>query len=140
MPALDRYHNAVRNALSKDGWAITANPLTVYVGLRRVHIDTALERLLTAEQQGRKIAVEVKSFTGLSPVADLEGAVGQIALYNAVLAEVEPDRFLYLAVPVAVYESILEEPLGLIARKHILQRIVTFDPELEEVVLWNPLP
>ena len=29
MPARDTYHNAVKQALIKDGWTITADPYTV---------------------------------------------------------------------------------------------------------------
>ncbi len=39
MPALDRHHEAVRNALTKDGWTITADPLTLQVAEDRVLID-----------------------------------------------------------------------------------------------------
>jgi len=29
MPAKDRYHDAVKNALTKDGWDITADPYPI---------------------------------------------------------------------------------------------------------------
>jgi len=31
MPALDLYHDTVKNALIKDGWTITDDPLRPYV-------------------------------------------------------------------------------------------------------------
>ncbi len=34
MPARDFYHDAVKNALTKDGWTITHDPLTLRWGER----------------------------------------------------------------------------------------------------------
>jgi len=57
MPALDRYHAAVQNALVKDGWTITDDPLTLRVGPDRIHIDIAAERLIIAEKGVQRIAL-----------------------------------------------------------------------------------
>jgi hypothetical protein len=62
MPAKDIYHNTVRTALEKDGWTITKDPLTLEIGDRSLFVDLGAEKILAAEKQGRKIAVEVKSF------------------------------------------------------------------------------
>lgn len=89
MPALDGYHQAVRNALIKDGWTITDDPLTLRVGPDRIPIDLGAERLLVAEKGARRIA-------------DLEEALGQYVVYRMALRRTEPDRELYLAVPEAL--------------------------------------
>ncbi len=99
MPALDRYHQAVRNALIKDGWIITNDPLTLTVGADHVYVDLAAERMLAAEKSVLKIAVEIKTFAGASRIADLEEALGQFVLCRMALRRTEPDRELYLAVP-----------------------------------------
>jgi hypothetical protein len=99
MPALDRFHQVVRNALTKDNWTITDDPLTLTVGADHVHIDLAAERMIAAEKGVRKIAVEIKTFTGASRIADLEDALGQYILYRMALRRTEPGRELYLAVP-----------------------------------------
>ena len=62
MPALDRYHESVRKALVKEGWDITDDPLIVPFGRRDVLIDLGAERMLAAERNGERIAVEIKSF------------------------------------------------------------------------------
>ena len=98
MPALDIYHDQVKNALIKDGWTITDDPLTIRFGRRVLYVDLAAQRLLAAERAGSRIAVEIKSFVGRSDVLDLEQALGQFVLYAEVLAETDPDRILYLAV------------------------------------------
>ncbi|MCU0570892.1 MAG: XisH family protein, partial [Oculatellaceae cyanobacterium Prado106] len=75
--AKDVYHDTVRVALEKDGWTITDDPLTLPIGERSVYVDLGAEKLLTAEKEGQKIAVEIKSFLSRSPVKDLEVALGQ---------------------------------------------------------------
>lgn len=77
-----------------------------------MYVDLGAEQLLAAEKSGRQIAVEIKSFVGPSDMADLEKALGQYVVYHDVLAETEPDRVLYLAIPYNALLDIFEEPLG----------------------------
>jgi XisH protein len=95
--AKDIYHNTVRVALEKDGWTITDDPLTLKVGKQSTYIDLGAERLLAAEKQERRIAVEVKSFISPSLVKDLEQALGQYIMYGQVLSKQNSDLLLYLA-------------------------------------------
>lgn len=66
--AKDIYHDTVRTALEKDNWIITDDPLTLKVGRRDLFVDLGAEKLLAAQRQGKKIAVEIKSFISQSPV------------------------------------------------------------------------
>jgi hypothetical protein len=75
MPAKDIYHDAVKNALKKENWYITNDPFILKWGARDLYIDLGAQKLIAAEKSGEKIAVEVKSFIGASPVADLENAL-----------------------------------------------------------------
>jgi Holliday junction resolvase-like predicted endonuclease len=77
MPAKDIYHDTVKRALIKDGWKITAENLHLPWGGRDTFVDIAAEKIFIAEKEGRKIAVEVKSFVGKSDIAEFEKAVGQ---------------------------------------------------------------
>ncbi|MEG3840433.1 XisH family protein [Microcoleus sp. herbarium14] len=125
MPAKDTYHNNVRTALEKDGWTITNDPLTLEIGDRSLFVDLGAEKILAAEKQGRKIAVEVKSFLAASPVHDLEEALGQYIVYEDILEVSEPERNIYLAVREEVYLDIFSEPIGqLLLRKKRLKLIV----------------
>src|SRR5947209_20607344 len=108
----DVYHEAVRHALEKDGWAITHDPLTLSVGGRDIYVDLGAEQPIAAEKEGRKIAVEVKSFLGASPVRDLEEAIGQFVLYRDIVRIDEPDRRLYLAIRDETFLGIFSEPMG----------------------------
>jgi hypothetical protein len=69
MPAPDIFHDQVKNALVKDGWTITDDPLTIQWGRKKLYVDLGAERLLAAAKSGRKIAVEIKSF--ITPTSDL---------------------------------------------------------------------
>ncbi|MBI3912873.1 MAG: XisH family protein [Chloroflexi bacterium] len=138
MPVRDIYHDAVKKALLKDGWAITHDPLVLKWGLKDLYVDLGAERLLAAEKEGHKIAVEVKSFVGESEVDDLEDAVGQFILYHDILNRTEPDRVLYLAVRQAVYVSVFEEPIGRILLENQRIRLIVFNPQTEVIAKWIP--
>ncbi|XZO04165.1 MAG: element excision factor XisH family protein [Microcoleus sp.] len=71
MSAKDIFHNAVRSALEKEGWIITHDPLFIKVEELDFFIDLAGEKILAAEKDGFKIAVEIKSFIGASDLASL---------------------------------------------------------------------
>lgn len=138
MPAKDIYHDAVRNALIKDGWTITHDPLILKWGLKDLYVDLGAERLVAAEKEGHKIAVEVKSFVSQSEVEDLENAVGQFVLYHDILNRTEPERMLYLAVREAVFASVFEEPIGQVLLENQRVKLVVFDPQAEVIVKWIP--
>lgn len=89
-------------ALEADGWSITDDPLKLECRDRNLFADLGVEcSTVGAERAGRKIAVEIRSFLGLSALRDLEEAVGQYEVYRAVLAVTQPDRPLDLAAPAA---------------------------------------
>jgi hypothetical protein len=136
MPAKDFYHNTVRKALIKDGWNITHDPLKLEFGSKDMYVDLGAERLIAAERANEKIAVEIKSFLGRSEMDDLEEAVGQYILYHDVLAELEPQRVLFLAIPHKIFLDIFDEPLGQLLLKNNRARLVTFEPRMEEIVRW----
>jgi hypothetical protein len=72
MPAKDRYHQTVKNALIKDGWTITNDPLHLRWGNKDMYVDLGAERLFSAEKEGQRIAVEIKTFGGISEMLALE--------------------------------------------------------------------
>lgn len=106
MPAKDIYHDTVKNALIKDGWTITDDPLSLKIGKKDIYIDLAAEKLLVAEKQEKKIAVEVKSFVGSSEIEDLKNALGQYILYDKVLKRQLSERLLYLAIRSAIFNRL----------------------------------
>ena len=57
MSARDLFHEAVKQALIKDGWTITSDPLTIRIDRVKLEIDIAAEKVFAAEKDGQKIAV-----------------------------------------------------------------------------------
>lgn len=137
MPAKNIYHDGVVRALKADGWTITDDPLTLSFGGKDLYVDLGAERkALAAEKGDRKIAVEVQSFLSNSPVRDLEEAVGQYSVYRALLAETEPERLPYLAVPLRVDETLLAERFGQLIVTRLRLRVLVFDEKQERIVRW----
>lgn len=139
MPALDKYHNAVVNALIKDGWEITHDPLRLTLENRSFLMDLGAERALVGAAKGtRRIAVEIKTFSGRSRIHDLEQAVGQYVLYESVLRQLEPERELYLAVPEKIETTLFQEAIGKLMLAERVRRAFSFSVEQEEIVRWIP--
>lgn len=137
MPAIDQIHNAVRNALIKDGWTITDDPFVIAYAEVTLFADLAAERALALERGDRKIVVEVKSFGGRSPMHDLKIMLGQYDLYRTFLPMVAPDRQLYLAISDRIYRSLFaQEAIQLVVRRYDLPFLVV-DTTVEEVVTWT---
>ena len=136
MPATDRILRAVKNALVKDGWTITADPLTLmYEGLN-VYVDLAAERLLALEKGGERIAVEVKTFSAKSKVHEFETMLGQYVVYLTVLRKLDPDRKLFVAVGEWVYlDFLLRRGVQTVLREAGVPLIVV-DLQTEEIVQW----
>ncbi len=109
------------------------------IGKRTLSVDLGAERsLIGAEKETRCIAVEIKTFGSASPVADLQQAVGQYGMYETVLARLQPDRELYLAISQEARDSIFGEELGRIMVAEYIHRIVCVNIESEEVLEWKP--
>ena len=136
MPANDIYHDAVKNALIKDGWKITDDPLILSIGKKDLFIDLGAEKLIAAEKDQQKIAVEIKSFLGNSQVNDLENALGQYILYYEVLLAKQDERVLYLAIKESAYQEIFEEPIGKILLNRKIIKLLVFEPRKESILQW----
>lgn len=137
MPAKDIYHEVVKQSLIKAGWIITHDPYKLRWGKRDLYIDLGAE-ILAAERADQKIAVEVKSFVGLSEVNELEKALGQYILYHDILVKRDPDRQLYLAIRQDTYEEIFSEPIGTLLLENQRLRLLIFDPVSEVILTWIP--
>lgn len=138
MPAKDVFHEVVKTALEKDGWKITDDPLTISVGGVNVSIDLAAEKLIAAERQGQKIAVEVKSFLQKSSaISEFHTALGQFINYRGALRRVQPDRVLYLAVPLTTYKTFfqLDFPKEMITENQV--KMLIYDVEQEVIFQWK---
>ncbi|PPJ62549.1 XisH family protein [Cuspidothrix issatschenkoi] len=138
MSAKDFFHNAVRLALEKDGWLITDDPLSFELTEKvKVRIDLGAERLITAQKGNQKIAVEVKSFIGLSAISEFHTAIGQFLNYKVVLTQKDPQRILYLAISQDIYEGFfLDSFIQTVLQTYDIKLLV-FDVKREEILLWK---
>jgi XisH protein len=112
MSRKDLFHQAVRQALEKESWTITHDPLPITVGSLKLQVDLGAEKLIAAQKGNQKIAVEIKSFLRASKITDFYQALGQFFPYKVALQKIEPDRVLYLAVPDSIYQVLFREVLG----------------------------
>jgi XisH protein len=136
MPARDKIHTAVCNAIRKDGWTITNDPLHLRYAEENLYVDIAAERVLAAERGNEKIAIEVKTFGGLSDMKDLHDAVGQFIVYREVLSEIDPERTLYLGVTESTRRDIFDAGLGALLLTRQIHCLVSVDTENEEIIEW----
>jgi XisH protein len=137
MPARDLFHDAVRQALIKQQWIITADPLIIKIEEVQLDIDLAAERILAAEKSKRKIAVEIKSFLRTSAITDFHVALGQFLNYRLGLQMTEPDRTIYLAVPFETFTTFFQQRFVQEAVKTYQLKLVVYNPNKEEIVEWK---
>jgi hypothetical protein len=136
MPAKDIYHDSCKQALIKDGWHISHDPYNLKIGRKDLFIDLAGEKLIIAEKDTQKIAVEIKSFISPSEIRDLETALGQYVLYQNILSRIDPERTLYLAIRDASFLKLFEQEVGQILLENQVLKLFTFNPDQEVITRW----
>jgi hypothetical protein len=57
MPRKDFFHQVVRQALEKDGWIITADPLDLTIGEVELFADLGADRVIAADRGTDKIEI-----------------------------------------------------------------------------------
>jgi hypothetical protein len=138
MSAKDRFHDVVKIALQKEAWRITHDPLTIRIeGIADMYIDLGAQKLIAAERNEQKIAVEVKSFIGTSTISEFHTALGQFINYRYALEVQEPERVLYLAVPLNAYNDFFTKSFiqSVIQRSQV--NLLVYDVETEGIVRWQ---
>jgi hypothetical protein len=138
MPAKDIFHDTVKQALVNDDWRITHEHYWVKLPDSDMHIyvDLAAEPIIGAEKDDQKIAVEIKSFLGNSWMTDFHEALGQFLDYRIALREKEPERQLYLAVPLDIYNAFFSRRFIQTVCTEYQVKLLVFDPSIGEVYTW----
>ena len=136
MPAHDKFHHVVKEALIRDGWTITDDPLQLHYGGVDMYVDLAAERLIAAEKANQKIAVEVKSFLGDSTTYEFHNAVGQFINYRIILSKLQTERALYLAVQTEIYHSFFEGQFAQAIIQHTALKIIVYQSDTEVIEQW----
>jgi len=137
MSARDLFHGAARRALEKDGWQITHDPLHIKIKEVEFFIDLGAERIIAAQKDGKKIAVEIKSFLGRSNISEFHTALGQTLNYKLALRKKDPERTLYLCISRDIYQDLflgefIQESIWEYGIKLLIVNIIS-----EEIFLWK---
>jgi hypothetical protein len=136
--ARDILHSIVKEVLTQSGWTITHDPYQMKDYDPAWEIDFAAERIFAAERDAEKIAVEVKSFTETSFAHEFHSILGQYFDYRSGLKRLEPERKLFLAVPVEIWETEFQR-LGIVnALSDYEVKVFVYDPIQKNILSWRP--
>mgnify|MGYP001259584834 CR=1 FL=1 len=136
MPAKDKVHDIVKNALINDGWTITHDPYSMKLGSADLFVDLGAEKLIAAEKGNAKIAVEVKSFLGKSIISETQDAIGQFLMYQVVMSEFEANRVLYLAIEEEIFDNEFSDALKTLLLEKLNIKLLIFRASEEGIVKW----
>jgi len=135
----DIFHDAVKAALEKEGWLITHDPYTINIPefKPKQEIDLGAEKMIAAQNDIEKIAVEVKSFIQSSIVYDFHAALGQYLNYLLGLKKQDPDRTLFLAVPLRA--QVLFDEMGLILEsiETYSVKMIVYEEKTKTIISWK---
>jgi XisH protein len=137
MSRKDQFHEAVKHALEKDSWLITHDPFTIQISEAvKLKIDLGAENAIAAQRDQEKIAVEIKSFITDSDISEFHAALGQYLNYLQALEDKEPDRVLYLAVPIETHRDFFQIPFIQKSLKRHAVNLIIYDPSQENIKEW----
>lgn len=134
MPANDKTHGNIINALKKEGWTISREQAHLHIGGRNLWID------IEAEHQANEqiILIEVKSYENIaSPIAFLQNIIGQYIMYRLVLKHFAIDTSLFLAISDIAWNTFFQEELSQLVIKEIDLKIMIVNEVDEEIVQWR---
>lgn len=135
--AKDFYHIIVRDALEKDGWTITDDPLTLLTREEGgIQTDLGAEKIIVAERGATKIAVEVKSFLNPSLIHDFIRAIGQFQAYSIVMRKKNIDRRMYIAMPRFIYDRLSEFQFIQDIIQEAQIKLILFNPNTTSIESW----
>lgn len=147
MPQRDAGHAAVKRALVKNGWRITADPyiiafdefsLFVDLGAAKRFAEADPGQFIALQRSDTRIVVEIKEFRGKSVMTDLERAVGQYVLYRIALRRNNLEHEVYLAITTTVYDDLFTKPAGIAVIEDVPMKLIVVDPHTQEIVRWIP--
>ncbi len=136
--ARDLFHNIVKQALIKDGWTITHDPYPLHS--RReggLSTDIGAEKIILAENNTKRIAVEVKSFVHISILHEFLKASGQYLSYSKIIVKNDPERLLYVAMPTFVYYRIIQYDWVEEVMEDLKMKIILYNSEKIIIEEWK---
>lgn len=135
--AKDAIHDAVKNALIKDGWTIIREHFQLSYGELEGYVDIAAERQpIVATRDNNRIVVEVKTFSGRSFMREFQQAIGQYELYRDLIELTQQDFQLILAVSDYVYNTYFTRPTTTLVIQRHQMHLLVINVKNEEVFKW----
>ena len=134
--AKDLIHDAVKNALIKDGWTIVADPFRLDYKNFILRADIAAERRLPDGAVALRVVVEVKSFAANSFVRELQQAIGQYMMYLDAITLNQLPYQLWLSVSDEAYRTSFQQSGAAFAVQQYGLKLLVVDVEQEEIVQW----
>ena len=120
----------------KEEWTITDDPLFLQFGGVDLFVDLGVEKMIAAQKDNRRIAVEIKSFLGASLISEFHTALGQLMSYRLALKQKDPQRALYLAVPLDVYNTFFKLEFSQVAIEDYQLKLIVYDQDEEVIIRW----
>ena len=138
MPRRDFYHEAFKEALIKDGWTITHDPLTLLSKIEGgLQTDIGAEKIITAEKGMKRIAVEIKSFTTPSALHEFIKSTGQYRAYKLAMNLKNSQRILYIAVPSFAWKVLVNKEIVQALIDDVSMKIILYDPIEKNIDAWK---
>ncbi len=136
--ARDIFHGLVKEALENEGWTITHDPFPLHTRKQGgLMTDIGAEKVIVAEKENERIAVEVKSFVHISILHDFLLAVGQFYVYRKILDKNDPERTLFVALPEFVFERIIKFDWAKEVVSGLDMKFILYDTNLKIITAWK---
>lgn len=103
---------------------------------RGYKIDLAAKKFFAAEKDNKKIAVEIKSFLASSLAYEFHSVLGQYLNYLTFMEIQEPDRILFLAVLLNIFQDFFQQPATQLVILKYKINIVVFSSQNSSIVEW----
>jgi glucose-6-phosphate 1-dehydrogenase len=136
MPAIDSCQPQVIRALEKDGWRIEG--MNIHLRHKKRYVFVDIQATHIANGSSRQILLaEVKCFANpLEATQDLYSAIGQYAIYRAMLEQKNNTQSLYLAIPTHAYRHLFDDVVQQ-AMSYVKMKLIVVDLDQEEIVEWK---
>jgi len=136
MARRDVIHDAVKEALIKDGWRITADPYRIVYKDATLEADMRADKLIAATRENHSIIIEVKSFLQRSFIHEFLAACGQYQADSFLLQEKGQTEAVYMAVSDVVYRNEFRSDAVQVLVRRFGLRLLIVDTESEAIVQW----
>jgi hypothetical protein len=128
----------VRSALEEEGWIVTHDPYPLHHRKEGgLQTDLGAEKIITAEKENSRIAVEVKSFVHISILHDFLLAVGQFYVYKKILEKSDPGRVLYIALPDFVFNRVEKFEWAQEVIRDMSIKFILYDTKSQMITSWK---